>query len=92
VRRALTNLGTKNPSGSEAPSLAEERVRRSRTSGRGLPWKARSHCEHGHEYTPENIAWRTDSSGRRCLACKRERDRRYHRERRAAARQGGDAS
>jgi hypothetical protein len=34
----------------------------------------RTHCGHGHEFTPENTAIRKDSAGqraRRCLTCKR---------------------
>lgn len=34
-------------------------------------WK--THCAHGHEYTPENTV--IDGRGRKCLACRRERDR-----------------
>lgn len=70
-------------------SEAEELVRNgSRSTGRGLPWKARTHCGHGHEFTPENTAPRPDSSAgaRRCRTCKRERARRWYEQRGAALR------
>jgi hypothetical protein len=68
-------------------SVAEELVRNgSRGSGRGLPWKARTHCEHGHEFTPENTMPRVDSSGRRCRQCQRERGRRWYQQKGAALR------
>jgi len=81
------------------PSVAQELVRNgSRSSGRGNPWKSRTHCEHGHEFTPENTLWRTDSSpgARRCRICHRERGRAWYyatggnpgREARRAARRG----
>jgi len=83
----------------EAQSLAEELVRTgARDTGRGMPWKGRSHCGHGHEFTPENTLWRTDSShgARRCRRCHRERGRAWYyatggnpgREARRAARRG----
>lgn len=46
---------------------------------------ARSHCEHGHEFTPENTyLWR---GGRCCRACRRQADERRCAERKAARRQ-----
>jgi hypothetical protein len=39
-------------------SVAEELVRNGSRSGRGRPWKDRTHCLRGHPYTPENILWR----------------------------------
>jgi hypothetical protein len=69
------------------PSEAQELVRNGvRSTGRGNPWKGRTHCEHGHEYTPENTMLRVDSSGRRCRECQREQGRRWYRERGAALR------
>lgn len=35
----------------------------------------RTHCVHGHEYTPENTAYKTDGA-RRCRTCLREQERR----------------
>lgn len=37
----------------------------------------KTHCTHGHEFTPENTWLRSDGS-RTCRACRRERMRRYH--------------
>jgi hypothetical protein len=68
-------------------SEAEELVRNgSRSSGRGNPWKARTHCEYGHAFTPANTMPRVDSSGRRCRECQREKGRRWYRERGKALR------
>lgn len=37
----------------------------------------RDHCKNGHEFTPENTAWRKDGSGgRRCVICRQEYNRR----------------
>jgi hypothetical protein len=68
------------------PTLSIAGEMMSRDRGRGMPWKGRTHCEHGHEYTSENIMPRVDSSGRRCRECHRERGRRWYRERGAALR------
>lgn len=35
------------------------------------PWP--THCNKGHEFTPENTRPRTDSAGRRCRTCHNER-------------------
>jgi hypothetical protein len=71
---------------SELHSLAETLVRSGvRGSRRGRPWKDRTHCEHGHEYTPENTAYRPHGA-RRCRTCVRERGRRWYATRGAAAR------
>ncbi len=61
-----------------APSVAQQQVSAGANNGRGSPWKQRTHCEHGHEYTPANIMPRVDSSGRRCRECQRERGRRWY--------------
>lgn len=45
----------------------------------------RTHCIHGHEYTPENTYWRPGTiAGRDCRACVRDRVARYN-QRKAAA-------
>lgn len=40
----------------------------------------RTHCVHGHEYTPDNTRWQERGSGRRpgraCIACEKARDKR----------------
>jgi hypothetical protein len=65
----------------EVPSVAEELVRNgSRSSGRGRPWKDRTHCLRGHAYTAENIEWRSHGA-RRCKKCKAERGRVWYHER-----------
>jgi hypothetical protein len=63
-------------------------------SGRGQPWKARTHCGRGHEFTPENTAYRTDGYGgaRRCLECKRARYREYYARRGSALRKAQRAA
>lgn len=45
-------------------------------SGRG-PVAAnavKTHCDHGHEFTPANTYLRPDRTGRQCRACKRKRN------------------
>ena len=44
--------------------------------------RERTHCSHGHEYTPENTHIRADGS-RRCRACGREEALRYYYRKRA---------
>ena len=66
-------------------SEAEEIVLSGERSGRGRPWKDRTHCLYGHPYTPGNIIWRKHGA-RRCRICHREADRKWYAERGAAAR------
>jgi len=37
---------------------------------------AKTHCEHGHEFTPGNTYIRPDTGGRQCRACAVDRDKR----------------
>lgn len=47
---------------------------------RGGPWSEnRTHCNRGHELTPENVI--VGTKGRRCRECKRIADNRYRRSR-----------
>lgn len=41
----------------------------------GRPKRERSHCPHGHEFTPENTYIYPADGSRRCRECMRERDR-----------------
>jgi hypothetical protein len=43
----------------------------------------RTHCPRGHEYTPENTSY-TSGTGRTCVICNRERNRRARARRNAA--------
>lgn len=52
---------------------------------RGLWGILKTHCIHGHEYTPENTIWRRGAGTRQCRTCKRAKDRRYAAKRKAAA-------
>ena len=71
----------------EVPSEAEELVGNgSRDTGRGLPWKSRTHCEHGHEFTAENTYMRSHGA-RRCRACLRAAGARWYATRGKALRQ-----
>jgi hypothetical protein len=40
--------------------------------GRGA-WSRRTHCKHGHEFTPENTGYVRNTSHRRCRTCERKR-------------------
>ncbi|MFV8049745.1 NUMOD4 motif-containing HNH endonuclease [Mycobacterium sp. 48b] len=50
------------------------------------PVANRTHCDFGHEFTPENTVYRKTGWGtyRRCLTCKRREDRDAKRKKRAA--------
>lgn len=39
----------------------------------GTIFSRRTHCVHGHEYTPENTGWNKSRSGRYCRQCKSDR-------------------
>jgi hypothetical protein len=60
-----------------------EPVTQAENTRRGLAGKvnnrnaAKTHCKHGHEFTPENTGRHPRGTGRMCLACGRERARRY---------------
>jgi hypothetical protein len=72
----------------EPRSEAEELVRAGHPNRRGRPWRDRTHCGHGHEFTPENTLLRTDNrygSPRRCRQCERARHARGSAARKAAA-------
>lgn len=43
---------------------------------------AKTHCKHGHEFTPENTYWQP--KGRNCLACRRASKRKSYADRRAS--------
>jgi hypothetical protein len=44
------------------------------------PWSLKTHCVHGHEYTPENTVWR--GRRRQCRACKNAEQKERHRKNR----------
>lgn len=70
----MTNLNS-------TPSLADELVRSGhRQCRRGQPWKNRTHCDYGHEFTPENTLIRPDKRHmvRRCRECRNRRAREYY--------------
>jgi HNH endonuclease len=58
------------------------RVNVARGENQGRP--RQTHCAKGHELTPDNVEIRR-GGGRRCLTCRRVRDRLAKRERRARA-------
>lgn len=63
------NRSCVNPSHLEPVSSLEN------TKRSPIHYGARTHCKHGHEYTPENTISRKDG-GRRCRTCKNEYIRR----------------
>jgi hypothetical protein len=53
---------------------------------RGIKWQAlKTHCKHGHEFTPENTKIRSDGN-RYCRACGRVNQATYDRKRRSHGR------
>lgn len=40
--------------------------------------EARTHCIHGHEFTPENTAHKKATGARECLICRRQNNLRSH--------------
>jgi hypothetical protein len=59
-----------NPAHLEPVTNRENQLR-----GAGFPARnaAKTHCAHGHEYTPENTYLHPSTGHRRCRACARER-------------------
>jgi len=53
-----------NPDHLEIVSHAENKRR-----GRGNQHTGKTHCVHGHEFTPENTRYRRDNGTRQCRAC-----------------------
>jgi len=53
--------------------------------GRQKDYSRKSHCVHGHEYTPENTGWVMIGKylGRRCRACCRANTKAYYQRKRA---------
>jgi hypothetical protein len=60
------------------PVTHAENLRRGDGPPSSRPWSLKTHCKHGHEFTPENTS--LDSRGhKRCRTCTRERDRKRKR-------------
>lgn len=48
--------------------------------------REKTHCPHGHKYTPENTWWNRQGRSRECYECKKQRiRRRYYRNRQEVA-------
>lgn len=47
-------------------------------------WSSRTHCERGHEFTPDNTRPRSSGTGRECISCMRIWKQKYNDNRRAA--------
>lgn len=63
-----------------------EPVTRGENTWRGSPHRIKTHCPHGHEYTPENTVIRGVAAGRPqrvCRTCEREKWRQNNRRRRS---------
>ena len=76
------NTSCVNPIHLEAVTHAEN-VRRGDVGK--YPYGHRTHCDHGHEFTPENTRQRSDCNGRVCLTCAREADRRHKQSKKVSA-------
>lgn len=70
-----------NPAHLEAVTQAVNSIR-GRTGDHQL---AKTHCPHGHEYTPENTILRNEGKHRVCRACRRIHQNNYNARRKAAA-------
>jgi hypothetical protein len=72
-----------NPHHLDAVTHSENRLRspHTKTSANGQ----KTHCKHGHEFTPENTMVIGSTGTRVCLACHRRRQREYTARKRAAA-------
>lgn len=67
-----------NPEHLEAVTHAEN-LRRGAGPPKKRPWSLKTHCKHGHEFTPENT--KQEPGGKRCLTCRRRIDRERKRRR-----------
>jgi hypothetical protein len=77
------NTGCVNPAHMEPVTNAVNLLRGEGIGARNL---AKTHCKHGHEFTPENTyRFGPDNRYRSCRACAREKDRRARERRKAAA-------
>lgn len=63
-----------NPRHLEAVTHRENLRRSKNVVGMNI---GKTHCKHGHEFTPENTYIRPDNGTRRCKACMALADRRY---------------
>lgn len=71
-RKAMREkLSTAEGRADRAAYVREWRRRTGRVDGLGNRHARRTHCNNGHEFTPENTAIRSDG-GRRCRACRRK--------------------
>lgn len=55
-----------------------------RVANGGHPLAAKTHCKHGHEFTPDNIYWTGGGRHRHCKRCTLNRNAKYKAAKRAA--------
>lgn len=65
-----------NPAHMEAVTHRENGLRGEGGKARGAQMRAKTHCVHGHEFTPENTRIKRDGN-RACRTCNRERPGRH---------------
>lgn len=75
------NKGCVNPAHLEPVTQAENMRRGGVAAARAAMQSAKTHCKHGHEFTPENT-YRSGRGDRSCLICRREVSLRRSRQRR----------
>jgi hypothetical protein len=69
------NRACVNPAHLEPVTATENKLRGTSPNARNA---RKTHCDRGHEFTPENTLRRADHpTHRNCRTCKQERDRRY---------------
>lgn len=75
VDTKLSTLGTRPEHGTMDAAAWTTEVQRKGNPRAGKHMSERTHCNHGHEFTPENTGTRSDGKGRVCRQCKTEASR-----------------
>ena len=65
-------------------STTDAQIYYDRVANGGHPLAAKTHCKHGHEFTPDNIYWTGGGRHRHCKRCTLNRNAKYKAAKRAA--------